>query len=302
MTVDELRQALPAYVIRSAEASDAPAVAALMAACDIELYGVAERELHEVDDDWARPGLDLGCDTVVVLDGPALAAYAEVYRGERADAWVAPEYRGRGIGSALVRWWIARAAEVGSSRVGQTVSDTDLASRALLESLGARAGHTAWILDYDVTTAPPPPVVPDGYVLRSIQPGEEPAVFGVIDRAFSEWEGREPGAYEDWAATTVASSRFETWMAPVVVRDDRIVAAAILAVFRDEGWVAEVAVEREHRGRGLARALLAHAFCVFHGVRPTVGLSTDSRTGALDLYLHVGMHVRRSYTRWSFDL
>jgi mycothiol synthase len=302
MTVDELRQALPAYVIRPAKAADAPAVAGLMAACDIELYGVAERELHEVVDDWARPGLDLARDTVVVLDGAEPVGYAEVYRGERADACVAPSHRGRGIGSALVRWWIGRAREAGSSRVGQTISDTDVASRSLLEGLGAHSGHTAWILDIDVTAPPPPPVVPPGYAVRAMLPGEERAVFTVIDRAFSEWEGRTPGAYDDWAATTVASSRFEDWMAPVMVHCDRIVGAAILATFWDEGWVAELAVDRGHRGRGLGRALLAHAFCVYHGMRPTVGVSTDSRTGALDLYLHVGMQVRRSYTRWSFDL
>jgi mycothiol synthase len=302
MTLDQLRATLSDFLVRPAVATDAAAVAGLMAATDIELYGVAERELHEVVDDWARPGLDLGRDTVVVLDGGTLAAYAEVYRGERADAWVSPDHRGRGIGSALVDWWIARAAEVGSTRVGQTVSDSDLGSRALLEGRGARAGHTAWILDYDVTARPPPPVVPGGYALRSMQPGEEQAVFAVIDRAFSEWEGREPGAYDDWAATTVASSRFETWMAPVVVHGDEIVAAAILASFDDEGWVQQLAVARAHRGRGLARALLAHAFGRFQGVRDSVGLSTDSRTGALDLYLRIGMQVRRSYTRWSLDL
>ena len=100
----------------------------------------------------------------------------------------------------------------------------------------------------------------------------------------------------------VAGSRFQPWMAPVIARGEEIVAAAILAEFGDEGWVNQIAVAREHRGKGLGRALLWHTFGVFHGVHSTVGLSTDSRTGALDLYLHVGMRVRRSYTRWALDL
>jgi hypothetical protein len=44
--------------------------------------------------------------------------------------------------------------------------------------------------------------------------------------------------------------------------------------------------------------LLASAFAEFHrrGLR-TAGLSTDSRTGARDLYERVGMKVIRSYAR-----
>jgi mycothiol synthase len=52
-----------------------------------------------------------------------------------------------------------------------------------------------------------------------------------------------------------------------------------------------------HQGRGAGRALLDESFRVFRarGHR-ACGLSTDSRTGAIGLYEHVGMHVRKSYT------
>ena len=59
----------------------------------------------------------------------------------------------------------------------------------------------------------------------------------------------------------------------------------------------QLAVAREHRNLGLGRALLLRAFELFHARgRASVGLSTDSRTGALGLYEHVGMRVVRSYT------
>jgi mycothiol synthase len=58
-----------------------------------------------------------------------------------------------------------------------------------------------------------------------------------------------------------------------------------------------LAVAREHRGLGLGRALLQQAFALFHGRgKSSAGLSTDSRTGALELYEHLGMRVVRSYT------
>jgi ribosomal protein S18 acetylase RimI-like enzyme len=68
---------------------------------------------------------------------------------------------------------------------------------------------------------------------------------------------------------------------------------------QDEGWIEQIAVRREHRGRGMGGALLAESFRRFQEAgRSIAGVSTDSRTGALGLYEHAGMAVVRSYTRW----
>jgi GNAT superfamily N-acetyltransferase len=300
----DLRAAVPGLEARPVIAArDGEGVTGVLRACEIAVTGDAEVEQHEVEEYWARPGIDLERDTVVVLDAGVPVAYAEVYRGERAEGYVAPGHRGRGIGSALVEWWIGRAAEVGSDRVGQTIEDGDASARALLESFGCRPVHTAWIVRRELGPAlPPVPELPAGYALRAMQPDEGPALHAVIEDAFSEWEGRRPGQYGDWAATAVASPRWEPWMGQVVTAGDQLVGAAVLRTLADEGWIDQIAVAAAHRGRGLGRALLERAFGLFHGVRPAVGLATDSRTGALDLYLHVGMQVRRSFTRWSLDL
>ena len=58
--------------------------------------------------------------------------------------------------------------------------------------------------------------------------------------------------------------------------------------------------EKAHRGQGVGRALLEESFRRFWAIgRCRCGVSTDSRTGALTLYEHAGMSVRRSYTRWT---
>jgi mycothiol synthase len=72
---------------------------------------------------------------------------------------------------------------------------------------------------------------------------------------------------------------------------------------RDTGWVQYLAVRRDRRGRGLARALLLRAF----GEARARGMSkaelnTDTRTGALDLYLHVGMRVKATFVHWAKEL
>jgi ribosomal protein S18 acetylase RimI-like enzyme len=86
---------------------------------------------------------------------------------------------------------------------------------------------------------------------------------------------------------------------------DELVGVALCQDYegQDEGWLPQVATKATHRHRGIARALLQSAFAAYHATgRRQVGLSTDSRTGALTLYERIGMHVRRTYTSWAKDL
>jgi ribosomal protein S18 acetylase RimI-like enzyme len=284
---------------RPAVLADADAVTALLNAGELEVHDEAESDRDELVESWTRPALDRERDTVVVRDRDTVVAYGEIYR-ERADARVLAGYRGRGIGTALVGWWTVRAAEHGHDRAGQTVSDHDHAAVALLESLGCTRDYTAWILDRALSpSAPQAPVLPAGYTLRDLADGEERDAWQVIETAFARWPGRPPGRFDDWAATSVAAPGFQRWRAPVVVAPDGIVGVAMLRPYATEGWVQQVAVADAHRGRGLGAALLTHAFRTFHAAGLPTGLSTDDRTGALELYRHVGMTVRRSYGRWS---
>ncbi|MBM3679388.1 MAG: GNAT family N-acetyltransferase [Actinobacteria bacterium] len=303
MSLSALRAALPDLTVRPPATADAAAVTALIAACELDAHGEVEITEEEVHEFFALPSVDIEHDVVVVNDGPDLVGYADVNRA-RATACVAPSYRGRGIGTALARWTQARARALGFATVGQTVSDLDLGAGRLLEALGARQTHTAWVLRLDLERVDiPAPSLPAGHVLRDALPEEERAVFDTIETAFSEWPGREPGSFEDWVVSTTRREGWQPWMAPVVVDPGgRIVGVATLRRYPDESWVDQLAVASDRRREGIGIALLHHAFGVFRGLEPAVGLSTDSRTGALDLYLRAGMHVRRSYTRWTFDL
>jgi GNAT superfamily N-acetyltransferase len=62
-------------------------------------------------------------------------------------------------------------------------------------------------------------------------------------------------------------------------------------------------VRRDQRGRGIARALLVDAFerARARGASRSE-LATDSRTGALPLYQHVGMVVTQNWAHWVTDV
>ena len=129
---------------------------------------------------------------------------------------------------------------------------------------------------------------------------DERAAFDVIERAFFGGEGARAAAVDDGSAVELGRPGFApdspgTRRPPAT----RVVGASMLVIAFDEGegWVDQLAVAREHRGRGLAlRAARGTRFGVTwrRGGLRLAGLGTDTRTGARGLYEHVGMHVRRA--------
>ena len=291
---------LPAgLTARPLTTDDLDAAFAVYAADEVEDSGHLAIEPEDIAGDWARPSFDLGSDSMGVLQGDRLVAAAEVTRGgSRAEGAVLPEVRGRGIGSWLVAWTEARAASMGSTRVGQTTPDRSMPHR-LLTARGYVLGHTSWVLELPEGRAVAERPLPEGYGLAT---GDTPervqAAYEVIQAAFGEWAGREREAFEDWAATTVRRPGAQPWQLRVVEASGAVVGAAFTIVdSQGSGFVHQLAVDRTHRGRGLAQALLADAFAGAreHGATRSE-LSTDSRTGALDLYTKVGMEVTQTWT------
>jgi len=263
--------------------------------------GTVEIDLSDLKAELRQPDFHVATMSVGVFAAHRLVAYAKVFQG-RAEALVHPQHRGRGIGAALMRWTWATARMEGRVRVGQTISVNEKSAEALFRSNGYEYGHTSWILDIELAGPPRPPVLPASYRFRSFQPGQDGReVFLLIDRAFQEWRGlsSESQGFENWAASVLQKVAPEL----VVVIDDgsRIRGTAIGHDYgpEAEGWIEQIAVERTHRGQGLGRALLEECFRRFYALgRRRCGVSTDSRTGALGLYEHAGMSVRRTYTRW----
>lgn len=102
---------------------------------------------------------------------------------------------------------------------------------------------------------------------------------------------------------TIERDDFDPSLLLVAEHADGIVGASVGFFMNDdhgEGFVDQLAVRSAHRHRGLASALLAASFADLRRRGATeVGLSTDSRTGALDLYVNLGMVVTLSFTRYS---
>jgi ribosomal protein S18 acetylase RimI-like enzyme len=294
------------YRARPSTRDDVEATFRLVAECERLDTGTVDVSSSDIAAEWERPDFDLDTMSIAVWHGDELAASGDVFMG-RAEVDVAPTHRRRGLGCALLPWTWRVARADGRDSVGQTVSDQRLDAVELFRAHAYEPRHTSWALRIDLgDEPPPPPSLPAGLAIRNFRPGDDDrALFEVIDVAFDEWPDRESHGFENWAAESLRRHEVVPELVPLVADGDRIVGASLNYRYGsdDQGWVQSLAVDKAYRGRGLGRALLQESFRRFHeaGYR-RCGLSTDSRTGALGLYEHVGMHVRSSYTRWTKQL
>ena len=296
---------LPAgYDARSADPSDAEAVMGVVAACERHDSGEVLIELEDIVSDWQRPSLDLARHSVVVSRQEELVACGEVSKGRRAEVYVLPGHRARGIGSALMRWTRDVARACGGSLVGQTIPDSLTDARNLFQGNGYEPLWTSWILQLPEGASLLDGDLPPGAQFRDFVPGrDDRCAYHIIEDAFNEWPDRQPTSYDDWEAGVLKRPGFQPWHLQLVTEKDEVVGVCNASVTAGVGWVDQIAVRRDSRGRGIAKAMLMRAFrqARAHGAL-RCELSTDSRTGALGLYEHVGMVVRASYVHWAKPL
>jgi GNAT superfamily N-acetyltransferase len=284
--------------------ADARAVFEVMAAQERHDLGTVEIEEADIVGDWQRPSFVVAASTIGVFDGDHLVAYAEVGGNGRGDAAVHPEYRGRGIGTALAAWTQGLARQRGDSVFGMSVpqgSPADL----LLRSLGYVVRWNSWLLELPQGKQIEAQPLPEGHAIRTAEgEADHRAAWTVIEDAFLEWSERDRRSFEDFCATTLRRPGFEPWNLRIVVDPAGETVGACFVVTNEEfAYVDQLAVRKDRRGLGLARALLADAFAIAreHGAT-RCELSTDSRTGALGLYERVGMVVTSNWVHRAVDL
>lgn len=309
---------LPAgYTMRPPTRDDAPAVAAMIAACQAADGDEPTMDADELLGDWA--GLDLGEEVILLLDpAGAVAACADIFNRRFVQGsiygYVHPDHRGRGLGAALVRWgedWLrARMdrAPAGTRVVAQHFIRTSNASALrLLADQGYRHVGTTFVMEVVLADPPPPPDPPPGIVLRAFVPGQdERATFDAVEASFLDMWERTPGEYDRWLVQTELERHSpDLWTLAVDAASGAVIGTSLGRQVGESGWIGGVGVQRPWRGRGLGLALLRHTFAAFarRGVRK-IGLSVDadSATGAPRLYARAGMRVTEEYLLYRKEL
>lgn len=300
----------PGYTTRPPTLADAPAVAALIAACQAADDTGPTMTADELIGDWA--GLNLAEDVVLVVGTAGeLAATADLvnrrYVQGSVYAYVHPNHRGRGLGSALVRWgeeWLRARwdrAPQGTRVVAQHyIRSTYNSAMRLMAAHGYRHVRTIFVMETVLDIVPAPSELPAGITLRPFVPGQdERATFDTLEAAFLDsWE-RPPGDFDYWLRLTEQERRApDLWTLAVDEASGAIVGTCLGKIAGKSGWIGSVGVRRPWRGRGLALAMLRHTFAAYYrrGIRE-IGLSVDSEssTGAPRLYARADMRITEQY-------
>lgn len=297
--------ALPdGFVVRPPRPDEAEAVSELHCACDIADTGEPDWSLDDTHADWARLGFDLARDArVIVAPGGRLAAYTDVHARPDAveiavNTHLHPDFRRPDLEIAL----IDLAESLALKHAPLTLRWIASPERGrILEERGWQPVRWLWRMRRDLAGAPPEPDWPSGFTVRQMAPEDEQATYAVIETAFQRPD-RAPVAFDEWRRYIVEREDFDRTLAFVAVRDGEIAGAAMCLIFDEmrEGWVRQLAVGAKHRGLGLGRALLLHAFGEFYrrGMqRVGLGVHADNPS-ATKLYLGAGMYAQQKYIQY----
>jgi len=301
---------LPAgWTTRRPTLDDVPEILAVVQASDIAAVGTADFTAGEVREILTAPYHDPEKDSWVALDERGrIAAWAYLDNTTASvrdllDNYCHPDF-GQPAQPVLLDLVLARIAERAVefgypemiARAGAVSSETYYLG--ILADAGFAFVKRYARMKRELAGGERPPTLPDGVTIRPVEPGNdaEMRIFHrILEDAFKDLPDYLPFDYDTYRERLAAlpSIAWDEWfITHVNGAPAGILQSADQSLENNEGWVKNLAVAREFRGRGLGVALLRTAFATYAAKgRTSVGLGVDmtNPTAAYRLYTGVGM-------------
>jgi mycothiol synthase len=283
--------------VRRATVDDAAAVDELISAADVAVQGWSESSVPELLAWWRM--MDLEHDSWLLHEGDVLVAYAAGFGHADAfelDGFVHPQHRGRGFGTWLVARGEERARERGKPELQAFSLAGDDRAHRLFEQCGMSERRRYYRMMIELDDEPPETELPDGFALETFDPKDAEAFHDALVEAFEDEWNFVAMPFEEWRELRLVKDPDFDPALWFVVRDGDEIAA----VMRNEpdrsgaGFIGALGVRKPWRRRGVAQALLQHAFAEFYRRgkrRVALGVDAENPTGATRLYERAGMHV-----------
>lgn len=246
-------------------------------------YGDEHDESYVPDEGWAfgdeAPSFAaLGPDGAVI--GAAAALLGPSYRAARR-ARIAVLHARDEAAYAPLSAALFGALSAAADEAYLFIPAALAATRAAFEGLGFRYERTAYLMAAPTAGGSAGiPAIPSGYRLKAVDPADDAAIAAFVavrNRNFVELKGSVEARVEDLRAFIASPEYLPGGLLLALAPDGS--PCATLRLERDDeegsGFIGTIAVDRAHRGRGLARCL----------VRTALGLSAEA--GFKDAFLSV---------------
>ncbi|MCL2515296.1 MAG: GNAT family N-acetyltransferase [Microbacteriaceae bacterium] len=304
-------------VWRPLTVDDAPALARLHAAADPVDHPDWVTPEPELRDRLARSDLDLAHDTIAGLtDDGDIAAYGINFLDANPesivrvvlDGTISPELRGRGLGRRLLQWQRGRAQQQlaasdlalpGWVLTWQPAQSDDAIGLARL--LGFRPVRFSTSMTRDLTQPVAPHATDAAFRLVSWDAALSGAALDAYRATFRDHWGTQPATEESWRALTEGEF-FRPDLTFVAVATDEpqtVVGYAVTSAFPGDferqgyssAYLDLLGTRREHRGHGIASALLARVLEASRAAgfdRAVFDVDTPHPTSPVELYTAQG--------------
>jgi mycothiol synthase len=310
----------PGLTLRSARWTDLQAVAELT-------HDVAKMEgdasfvltADELANAWKNEGFSVERDVFIVETQEGRVVGSDEFYNEhghcklKADGCVHPEFRGLGIGTALLEKMAERA------QIEMELAEPDLrvfiqseintkneAGHALLRAMGYSPIRYHWSMEIRLQEIPHAAAFPAGIELRAfVEEQHAVAVWEADNEAFRDHWGSHDRTYADWSHGKFGNPNFDPTLWMIAWDGDRVAGFSQSRFRKGIGWIGTLAVRRPWRKKGLGLALLQHSFGEFYKRdMKTIGLGVDASnpTGATRLYQRAGMLVASEFVTYEKEL
>lgn len=272
-------------------------MAALVAARDVADFGGPDFTLADLRDEWSHREFDLATDAVVAQDGSdAIVGYAAVATWGARLA-ISPDADDDAVGAGLLQWAERRQRETGDQLHRQWIGHANHRDRELLRGAGYELARSYFRMALTLDDIDRSPTVPAGVQLREVDVDHDARALYELDVAsFAGSSDYQLESFDAFFDLHLAAHDFDAALSRVATDQDTIAGVILARRWTDEatGFVALLAVDPAHQGRGLGRLLMRSAFAAFAaaGLREAqLGVASDNPR-ALALYQGLGMQPR----------
>jgi len=228
------------FTARPGTLEDAAAASELMNAFDRAYLEEPDTvDAAEVSGWWARIELDRDSRFYFDVAG-RLAGTAALYSRNEGrldlDAYVLPEQSGNGLGGAMVDWLEEETTRRGAEVARTSAITADRAAARLLDERGFESVRHFYRMSIELSAPPPEPEWPDGFIVSTLQPGDEEVLHAVTEETFAEHWGYEHRPFGEWRKHNIDREWWDPSLVYLVREGNEVVAAEISAIRFGSGW------------------------------------------------------------------